>query len=121
MKEGVLLRAWIEPATGDARWPVAVPRALMESVLKASHGTTGAGHFGISKTLRRLRQSFYWGKLRRDVEDFCHRWGPPDRSHAQLQQLAVGAPMERVAVDIIGPIPSHRQRQLVCSGRHGLF
>ena len=29
----------------------------------------------------------------------------PDQSHAQLQQQAVGAPMARVAVDIMGPFP----------------
>ncbi|KAI3375463.1 hypothetical protein L3Q82_003793 [Scortum barcoo] len=54
------------------------------------------------------------GQLRRDVEDFCRRCdlctcaqhkGPPDQSRAQLQQLPVGAPMERVAVDIMGPFP----------------
>ena len=112
MEDGVLQRAWKEPATGEERWQVVVPRALREEVLKASHGTTGAGHFGVSKTLRRLRQSCYWGQLRRDVEDFCRRCdlctaykGPADQSRAQLQQLAVGAPMERVAVDIMGPFP----------------
>jgi len=31
--------------------------------------------------------------------------GPPDQSHALPQQLAVGAPMERVALDIMGPFP----------------
>lgn len=41
----VLQRAWKKPATGEERWQVVVPRALRESVLKASHGTTGAGHF----------------------------------------------------------------------------
>ena len=89
------------------RWQVVVPRALRDPVLKSCHGTTGAGHFDVSKTLCRLRQGFYWGQLRRDVEDFYCRCelcaGPLDQSHAQLQQLAVGAPMERVVMDIMGP------------------
>ncbi|KAL7868740.1 hypothetical protein SRHO_G00101240 [Serrasalmus rhombeus] len=112
LKDGVLQRAWKEPATGEERWQVVVPRTLRESVLKVCHGSAGTGHFGVSKTLRRVRQSFYWGQVRRDVEDFCRRCdlctahkGPPDQSCAQLQQLAVGAPMERVAVDIMGPFP----------------
>ena len=33
------------------------------------------------------------------------RKGPPCRSHAPLQQFHVGAPMERVAVDVVGPLP----------------
>lgn len=38
--------------------------------------------------------------------DLCtaHK-GPPDQSRAQLQQMASGASMERVAVDIKGPLP----------------
>ncbi|KAK7919250.1 hypothetical protein WMY93_010534 [Mugilogobius chulae] len=112
VKEGVLQRAWKEPATGEENWQIVVPKTLRDSVLKACHGATGAGHFGVSKTLRRLRKGFYWGQIRRDVEDFCRRCdlcasykGPPGQSRAELQQLAVGAPMERVAVDIMGPFP----------------
>ncbi|KAF7654557.1 hypothetical protein LDENG_00068330 [Lucifuga dentata] len=32
--------------------------------------------------------------------------GPTRRSHAPLQQYQVGAPMERVGVDILGPFPT---------------
>ena len=110
--QGVLQRAWSQPATGEQKWQVVVPRGLQETVLEAMHGAAGSGHFGVTKTLRRLRQSFYWGQCRRDVEDFCRRCdactarkGPPGRSHAPLQQCPVGAPMERVAVDIVGPLP----------------
>ena len=111
LTEGVLQRAWKDPATGELRWQLVVPRAERLTVLKVVHGATGAGHFGVTKTLRRLRQSFYWGQFRRDVEDFCRRCdsctakkGPPEQSHAQLQQFPVGAPMERVGVDIVSPL-----------------
>jgi len=112
LEQGVLQRAWKEPATGEDRWQVVVPRSLRVDVLRAMHGAAGSGHFGVAKTLRRLRQCFYWGRCRRDVEDFCRqcdpcvaRKGPSGRSHAPLQQFAVGGPMERVAVDIVGPLP----------------
>lgn len=112
LTDGVLQRAWKDPATGELRWQLVGPRAERLTVLQAVHGATGAGHFGVTKTLRRLRQSFYWGQFRRDVEDFCRRCdsctakkGPPEQSHAQLQQFPVGAPMERVGVDIVGPLP----------------
>lgn len=112
LSEGVLQRAWKEPATGEERWQVVVPKAFREAVLGACHGGAGTGHFGSSKTLRRLRQGFYWGQHRRDVEDFCRRCdecaahkGPLDQSRAPLQQQASGAPMERVGVDIMGPFP----------------
>jgi len=105
--------ACVEGASnGEKRWQVVVPKGLQEAVLKAMHRTAGSGHFGVTKTLRRLRQVCYWGQCRRDVEDFCRRCdpcmarkGPPVRSHAPLQQFPVGVPMERVAVDVVGPLP----------------
>ena len=114
---GVLQRAWKEAATGEERWQVVVPERLRETVLGACHGGPGSGHFGNSKTLHRLRQGFYWGQHRRDVEDYCRRCdacaahkGPLGQSRAPLQQQASGAPMERVGVDIMGPFPE------TCSG-----
>ncbi len=89
-----------------------VPKSLRDEVLRAMHGAAGSGHFGVTKTLCRLCQSFYWGRCRRDIEDFCRRCdpctarkGPSGRSHASLQQFPVGALMERVAVDAVGPLP----------------
>lgn len=112
LSEGVLERAWKEPATGEKRWQVVVPVLLRVTVLESVHGAAGSGHFGVTKTLRRLRQAFYWGQHKRDVEDFCRRCdtctarkGPPGRSHALLQQFPVGSPMERVGVDVVGPLP----------------
>lgn len=112
LQEGVLQRGWKEPATGETRWQVVVPKTLRGVVLQAVHGGPGSGHFGVGKTLRRLRQGFYWGQHRRDVEDYCRRCdsctakkGPTDRSHAQLQQFPVGGPMERVGIDVLGPFP----------------
>lgn len=89
-----------------------VPRDMQEAVLKAMHSSAGSGHFGVTKTLRHLRQAFYWGRLRRDVEDFCRRCdlctackGPQGQSRAQLQQFPVGEPMQRVGIDIMGAFP----------------
>jgi len=112
LTEGVLQRGWVAPATGEVTWQMVVPRVLRPTVLEQLHGGLGSGHFGATKTLRRLRKGFYWGRHKRDVEDFCRqcdscaaRKGPPGQSHAQLQQFPVGAPLERVGVDVMGPFP----------------
>ena len=73
LSRGVLQRAFTTAATGEEQWQVVVPSGLQEAVLKAMHGAGGSGHFGVNKTLRRLRQSFYWGRQKRDVADFCRR------------------------------------------------
>lgn len=110
--DGMLQRGWREPATGDVRWQVVVPRELRETVLRATHGPPGSGHFGVTKTRRRLQQGFYWGQQRWDVVAYCRhfnsctaRKGPTDRSHANLQQFPTGSPMERVGIDVLGPFP----------------
>ncbi|XP_061093063.1 uncharacterized protein LOC133125281 [Conger conger] len=110
--DGVLQRGWKDAATGETLWQVVVPRALRETVLQSVHGAPGSGHFGVSKTLRRLRQGFYWGQHGRDVGDYCRRCdsctarkGPTGTSHCQLQQFPTGCPMERVGIDVLGPFP----------------
>lgn len=89
-----------------------VPKGRQEEVLSFHHGQPGEGHFGVNKTLKRVRQGFYWSTCRRDVEAFCQscdpciaRKGPPGQGRAPLQQYQVGALMDRVAVDILGPFP----------------
>ncbi|KAG1963495.1 retrotransposable element [Pimephales promelas] len=97
---------------GIDRLQLLVPHALRPEVLRWVHGAAGAGHFGNSKTVRRLRQRFYWPGCRQDTEMYVHccdictaQKGPSQRSHAPLQQYLVGAPMERIGVDILGPFP----------------
>ncbi|KAG7521995.1 Retrovirus-related Pol poly from transposon [Solea senegalensis] len=41
----------------------------------------------------------------RDVADFCRRCDECTHSQAPLQQLCAGAALEKVAVDIVGPLP----------------
>lgn len=109
----LLYRRWKNPAGTRNILQLLVPRKSRERVLQLVHGSTGAAHFGVNKTLLRLRSRFYWPGCRQDVEIHVHRCdtctaqkGPTQRSHGPLQQYQVGAPMERVAVDILGPFPT---------------
>ncbi|KAG1946508.1 interleukin-1 receptor accessory protein-like 1-A [Pimephales promelas] len=112
LHDGVIYRRWQAPGGGIDRLQLLVPHALRPEVLRWVHGAAGAGHFGNSKTVRRLRQRFYWPGCRQDTELYVHccdictaQKGPSQRSHAPLQQYLVGAPMERIGVDILGPFP----------------
>uniref|UniRef100_A0A3B1ITE9 Gypsy retrotransposon integrase-like protein 1 n=1 Tax=Astyanax mexicanus TaxID=7994 RepID=A0A3B1ITE9_ASTMX len=112
LSDGVLCHTWEDPANGRRVFQVVVPRALRGSVLRGVHGSPGAGHFGVTKTLKRLRQRFYWPGCRTDVELFVHccdvcaaRKGPSRAPHTPLHPYQCGSPMERVAVDVLGPFP----------------
>ncbi|KAL7841611.1 hypothetical protein SRHO_G00253020 [Serrasalmus rhombeus] len=111
-REGLLYRRWEDAVPDKIVWQLLVPRSLRRRVLQAVHGPVGVGHFGVNKTLRQLRQRFYWPGCRTDVELFVHccdactaKKGPTGKSRAPLQPLQSGAPMERVAVDVLGPFP----------------
>ena len=116
IRDGLLHRRWQTPNGHREVFQLLVPRQLRPRVLQLVHGSVGAGHFGVAKTLHRLRARFYWPRCRQDVELYVHRCdscmakkGPTRKSHAPLQQFQVGAPMERVGVDILGPFPTSDQ------------
>ncbi|KAL7824866.1 hypothetical protein SRHO_G00343640, partial [Serrasalmus rhombeus] len=109
---GILCRVWEDPSNGRGLTQAVVPRRLRDAVLQAVHGLPGSGHFGITKTLGRLRQRFWWPGCRADVELHVHccdvcaaKKGPAKAARAPLQPMQSGSPMERVAVDVLGPFP----------------
>lgn len=108
-----MLQRRLEDAQGqESYWVVLVPRALRQELFPEVHGGVTSGHLGEKKTLSRLRQRFYWVGMQRDVQEWCRacdaccaKKGPARRTRAPLQLYQVGAPMERVTVDIAGPLP----------------
>ncbi|KAJ8353670.1 hypothetical protein SKAU_G00212370 [Synaphobranchus kaupii] len=58
--------------SGAERVQLVVPHSLQGRVLQMVYGAP-TGHLRVNKTLHRLRQQFYWGQCRRDMESYCHR------------------------------------------------
>ena len=84
----------------------------MPLVLYALHDSPSAGHLGVSKTLEKVRRSFYWHGMREDLENHIRRCGPcaevndPSKlPTAPLINIKSGHPLQRVAIDIVGPTP----------------
>ena len=110
--EGVLYRQWESPI-GD--WVVnqlILPRKFREDVLTQLHDSHSGGHLGVNKTLGKVRERFYWAQCSADVRRWCRncdlcasRRGPPRKTRAPMKQHNVGAPLERVAIDVLGPLP----------------
>ena len=112
LKNGVLYRKWEGLGSSRTRWQLLVPVSLKDEVLEQAHSTVTAGHFGVAKTLQRLRRTYYWSGHSADVRSWCRKCGtccarrPPLKKHrAALQQYIVAGPMERIAMDILGPLP----------------
>jgi len=114
LEDGVLYRQWLDvPGKGShSHLQLVLPHQLIPAVLSALHDCPGGGHLGVTKTLAKVQSRFYWPGQRKDVEDWCRtctrcasRKSPTHPNHAPLQSELTGTPMQRVAMDILGPLP----------------
>ena len=110
-----MYRVWEEINGNDVTLQLIIPKSLRDTVLQQSHDNVTSGHFGISKTLTKVKQRFYCIGYRNDVKTWCKqcdlcnsRKGLKRREKAPLQIYQVGSPMERIAVDVLGPLPKTR-------------
>ena len=88
------------------------PSCLKREILKLAHDSLLSGHFGRKKTLEKTRREFYWYEMREDVEvyltkcDVCAKSKyPTKKPKAPLGSIPVGAPLDKLSVDIVGPLP----------------
>jgi len=112
LENGVLYRKWETEDGHGTRLQLVLPRSLVPDVLSALHDAPSAGHLGVAKTVERVRERFYWYGLQSDVEDWCRqcekctkRKSPQTNARAPLVSSCSGYPFERIAIDIMGPLP----------------
>ena len=110
LKNGKLYRKWESEDGSSYKLLLVIPKSHRELVLKQLHDGKSGAHLGVKKTLHKVRDRYFWFKLRKDVElwvkkcDMCNsRKGTLRKSKAPLQTYKVGAPNERVAIDFMGP------------------
>lgn len=89
-----------------------VPRAIRDEILHQMHDSILSGHLGRKKTKDKILQRFYWFGLKEDVYNYiarCHPCGeikqPPKSMKAPLGSMMVGAPLDRLSTDVLGPLP----------------
>ena len=110
-EDGMWQIKWYDPG-GIERWKIIVPSSQASTILHEHHDRKMAGHFGTEKTVQRIRMSpYFWPRLRTTVEDWCQECEVCARTksenqqrRAPLQPYHVGAPLERIGVDILGPL-----------------
>ncbi|CAC5410573.1 unnamed protein product [Mytilus coruscus] len=77
------------------------------------HNSLLSGHLGKKKTKAKLSQRYYWYEMREDIDiwisqcDICGANKHPHKSsRAPLGTMPVGAPLDRLATDFLGPLPT---------------
>ena len=112
LDNGVLYRKWETNNGKEFTLQVIIPRSKVAPLLRHIHDGVSGGHLGVRKTLLKVRQRFYWLHCREDVEDWCRKCtacasvkGPQTRTKGKMKLYNVGAPWERIAIDVAGPFP----------------
>ena len=112
VKDGVLMRRWESDDGKEINLKTVLPWSFRPTILRHLHSSLTAAHLGVNKLLHKVQRRYYWVGLAADVRSWVRRCttcaqlkNPPKKSRAPLQQYVVGAPMERVAMDILGPLP----------------
>jgi transposase InsO family protein len=118
LKGGVLFYRWDDPLHPGLL--LVVPHSLKEEVLFYCHDNKDSGHIGPYKTFLRAKQSFYWKHMRAECERYvrtcaaCSKNKKSNRKRrANLQRFHAGCPMERVHIDILGPMTKTTQGNTV--------
>ena len=111
IQDGILARMY-EPAEGQSCRQWIVPSSLRKDILHHLHGGPTGAHLGEAKTLGKLRERYYWPSHTGDVKEWCRscelcgqRKNPTPQNKAPLSSVHTGYPMQRVATDILGPLP----------------
>ena len=89
-----------------------VPQAMQKELLYQLHDHPTGGHLGFEKVWSKLQPHYYWYQMKDSLKmwlakcEICaKRRGRYRKANAPLQQYVVGEPMERIALDIMGPLP----------------
>ena len=110
--DGVLFRKFDKRDDTAHYLQMIVPSSMKKEILTDMHACLLSGHLGKKKTHEKLLRRYYWYDSREDTNifvtlcDICGANKTPDRTpKAPLGNMKVGAPMDRLATDIFGPLP----------------
>ena len=83
--------------------------------MELTHNIPSTGHLGSQRLKEVIKRIIYWSDWQSDVEMHCkycqicaERNAPSRKQHGMMVLDQPGYPMERVALDIIGPLPKTR-------------
>lgn len=112
LKDDTLYKEYISKDGNYTYLQLLLPHSLREEVLQQMHNSIVSGHLGIKKTTEKIKKLFYWYEMRTDIQvwiEKCHTCQMNKISNkpakAPMGNMSTGAPMDRLSIDILGPLP----------------
>ena len=108
VRDGVLFYNWLDEMN-QGTLKLVVPAQLRDEVISLAHDGVVGGHWGRDKTIRRVRERFFWQTVDHDVTLFvrtcatCNTMKHQKKNRAKLTSFHAGIPNERVHLDFLGP------------------
>ncbi|KAJ8952419.1 hypothetical protein NQ318_014511, partial [Aromia moschata] len=96
-------------------YQLVLPKARIHQVLDELHNSPSGGHFGVTRTLARVRDRFYWVNCRRDVEEWCKKFRSSQHESTTYtpSMLTSGREMKLPTDLILGrPLEENQERSL---------
>ena len=121
-EDGVLYQMWRADDGHTLRHKqLLVPQVLRQEVLQNCHDNKMSAHFGVNKTVQKMKQHFHWHRMSEDVKLYiqqcsvcARRRQPRPKYRAALSDYKVGYVMDRIGIDILGPLPiSHKGHKYI--------
>ena len=89
-----------------------VPKSLRQEIIRNNHNTLLSGHFGVNKTSIKIKKKYCWYQMDQDIRLYIRQCkqcnkdkDPRKKPKARLGLYLAGYSMDRIAVDIMGPLP----------------
>lgn len=108
MIDGVLYR---QRVSGDEK-DLVLPASMKQEAIRLNRDLPSAGHQGVARTKARVKEKFHWYKMNQDIASYVSTCGSCNQQkkadmygHVPVQEYQAGAPMERVHLDFLGPLP----------------
>jgi hypothetical protein len=110
-ERGILVR--VAPLDGVRQ--TVVPAALVPLILHLEHYPRTVAHPGVTRMLRTIRRTYFWPNMAEDVLETVRQCDACARNLITLSRrtnplglFPANAPLESVAMDILGPLPKTR-------------
>jgi transposase InsO family protein len=113
VRNGLLYRKLEPLCNRPAKEQLVAPQTIRQTVLRQLHDSRTAGHMGRERTLKLVKDRFFWPGVTTDIRRWCRkcdvcarRKHGVGRGKSPMKTSEVSAPLERIAIDIAGPFPT---------------